>query len=197
MPRTGGGPGRSIDLGESGITYLRTHLGYGGVLANLLLQQPLDRGRVLTAAFKDTDLRDDFDEGLDAAVSRLQWDFVIDLVVEFLNRDHDAVAAFEHPFATPDAKWLAMKPVPYVTCGQDVIFVIISSWARRDRVELALVTAGAQQEFGVLGHNAALANQTGGAVDPSVLQQVVQGLRGIILRAFDAEGYLVWLPADT
>ncbi len=189
------GSEHSVDLGDRGIRYLRTEVAYEGLLNELLRQQPLERGRVLTAAFKETDLPSDFDEDLDARVSRLQWDFVIELVVRFLSQSKDAVAVFQHPHATPDAKWLSVKPVPYVTAEQDVFFVINSSWAERDRVEQALVTAGAQQEIGVLSHHAGLANQAHGAVDRSVLQQVVHDLEAIILRAFDAEGYMVWLPA--
>jgi len=183
-----------VDLGDGGVEYLQSQLGYGGLLAKLLRGLRLERGRVLTKAYKKSDLPEDLDEGLDPRVSRLQWEFVIDLMMDFLKEPDHPLVVFEHPFATPDAEWLSIKPVPHVTCGDDVLFLVNSSWTDRNRIELALVSVGAQYELGLLTHNAALSQQTSGTVEPTQLEAAVAQVGGIILRAFDADGYLVWLP---
>jgi hypothetical protein len=158
------------------------------------LHAPLDNGRVVTKAFNPSDLPQDFDSDLDPIVSKLQWDFAIDVILTFLRQPRDPVVVFEHPFATPDAKWLDAKEVPYVTCGTSVLFVINSSWADRERIELTLEAAGAQNELGILARHTGLSKQPHGTVAPTVLEELEATIQGIVLRAFDAEGYLVWLP---
>src|SRR5256885_13195455 len=94
-----------IDTGGRGLSYLRHQLEYGGVLAKLLLRAPLARGRVITWATDPSDLPDDFDNDLDPTVARLQWDFTIGLLLDFLRRQGEPVVVFEHPFAIPGQVW--------------------------------------------------------------------------------------------
>jgi hypothetical protein len=90
--------GQFIDTGDRGLAYLRHQLGYGGLLAKLLLNVPLEQGRVVTKGFSTSDLPLDFDSDLDPGVSKLQWDFAIEIILDFLRQPSDPVAVFEHPF---------------------------------------------------------------------------------------------------
>jgi hypothetical protein len=186
--------GQVIDLGQAGLNYLQGKLASSGALGQLLLRLSLERGRVLTQAPTPSNLPEDFDEGLDPNVAKLQWEYVIDLLIGFLRQSDGRIVLFEHPFATPDAQWLAIKPVPHLACGNEVLFAINSSWAEHDKVELALVTAGAQNELGIMTRHPTLWMGTHASISHATLEEAVASTDGIILRAFDAEGYLVWLP---
>jgi hypothetical protein len=186
-----------IDTGERGMQYLRKELGFGGLLSKSLLRSALDSGRVVTRAFSAADLPTNFDWGLDPTISKLQWQFAAETIVAFLRQSQDSVAVFQHPFATPHDKWLAIKPVPYVSCENDVLFVINTSWAQPDKVELALVSAGAQQELGILARHEELSRISSGTIAPSVIGELVARCEGIVVRAFDAEGYLLWSPSQS
>ncbi len=120
-------------------------------------------------------------------------EFAQEKLADFLGRQPDAVVMFDHPFATPKDKWLSIKPVPYVTCGNDVLFVINRDWASTDRVDLALNEVGAQQELGALGRHRALSTTHSGEVEGVVLEEFVGTVDAVLLRAFDAEGYLLWV----
>ena len=61
-------------------------------------------------------------------------------------------------------------------------------------LEQVLVEAGAQQEHGVLGRHQALAAGLSGTIALSVVEELVRTVEAIVVRAFDAEGYLLWLP---
>ena len=139
-------------MGQQGLDYLRTEFSMGGQLSKLVARHiPLDRGRVVTTAYSRADLPDNLDWGLDPAIAKLQWKLIEDKTIEFLRGDPNAVAVFEHPFATPTDRWVSVKTVPYVYTESDVLFVVNSEWASQERVEQVLVEAGAQQEHGVLG----------------------------------------------
>lgn len=164
-------------------------------MAPLILERvQRDRGRVVTCAFHADDLPDNLDWGLDADVSKLQWSFAKDRIVAHLRQAEDSVVIFEHPFARKGDTWLDVKSVPYVTCGEDVLFLINSSWADRERAEVALEEAGAQNELGVLGHHPRLSRKPPGSIPASLVAEVVAGAEAVLLRAFDAEGYLLWQP---
>jgi len=66
-----------LDTGERGLRYLRKELAAsGGLLPRLLVQHlRLHAGRVITRVHSPTDLPDNFDSGLDPAISKLQWEF--------------------------------------------------------------------------------------------------------------------------
>jgi len=182
-------------MGQQGLDYLRTEFSMGGQLSKLVARHiPLDRGRVVTTTYSRADLPDNLDWGLDPAIAKLQWKLIEDKTIEFLRGDPNAVAVFEHPFATPTDRWISVKTVPYVYTESDVLFVVNSAWASQERVEQVLVEAGAQQEHGVLGRHQALAAGLSGTIALSVVEELVRTVEAIVVRAFDAEGYLLWLP---
>jgi hypothetical protein len=153
-----------------------------------------DRGRVVTHAFGAADLPDDFDLDLDPEVSKLQWKFAGDCIVAHLKQTADSIVIFEHPFAKPSDKWLPEMPVPYVSCGDNVLFIINRSWADPERAERALETAGAQQELGLFSRDERLSQGLLGTIESSVVSEIVGAAEAVLLRAFDAEGYLMWRP---
>jgi len=187
--------GVEVDLGEAGLVYLQERLAPGWLLTPLILGRLRSHpGRVVTRAFDVGDLPSNFDEGLDPKVSKLQWQFAIDTTLSLLSQREDAVALFEHPFATPSDRWLSVKPVPYLTCENSVLFTVNATSAQADQVELVLVTAGAQDELGVIGKQKVLSQLSSGPVQRSVVEELVSTTQLILLRAFDAEGYLLWVP---
>jgi hypothetical protein len=187
-----------VDLGDQGLRYFRTYLTRNGAMASPILER-LDRhrGRVITWAFAAADLPDDFDADLDPEVSKLQWKFAEDRIVAHLNQASDSIVVFEHPFAKPTDKWLHVKPVPYVSCGDNVLFIINRSWADLERAELALISGGAQQELGLFSRDQRLCQGLSGEIEPSVVKEIVIAADAVLLRAFDAEGYMLWLPLDS
>jgi hypothetical protein len=187
--------GIDIDTGARGLSYLQKELAVGGLMSQLLLERvSLERGRVITRAHQHSDLPEDFDSDLEPDVSRLQWALATQTVVDFLKVTFDGVVVFEHPFATPGAKWLSAKPVPYMTCENEVLFVVDGTWANPERADLALVAAGAQNEIGILTRYPDLSRFLNRDIDRSVVEELVANVQAIVLRAFDAEGYLVWQP---
>jgi len=189
------GPGVDIDTGEAGAAYFEEKLAPGWLLTPLVLgrirSQP---GRVITRAFGLADLPSNFNEGLDPDVSKLQWQLAIETTLTLLSHSDDAVALFEHPFATPVDRWLSVKPLPYLTCENSVLFTVNARSARPDRVELVLGEAGAQDELGVVGRQKVLSELSSGPVERGAVEELVATADLIILRAFDAEGYFLWLP---
>ena len=194
-PNTKPEPPIDFDTGARGVSYFRKELAaVRSLLPKLLLQHlQLNAGRVITRVHLPTDLPDNFDWGLEPAISTLQWEFAQEKLADFLSRQPDAVVLFDHPFATPQDKWLSIKSVPYVTRGNDVLFVINRDWAAIDRVDLALNEAGAQQELGALGRHRALSATHSGEIEVVVLEEFVSTVDAVLLRAFDAEGYLLWM----
>ena len=188
-------PGVAIDTGKAGAAYFDEKLAGGWLLSPLIRQRIRSHpGHVITWAFGPGDLPTSFDEGLDPGVSKLQWRFAIDTTTTLLTQSEDAVALFEHPFARPDDRWLSVKPIPFLTCRDSVLFTVSSKSARSDAVEQVLVEAGAQDELGVVGRHSVLSKLSSGPIEESLIEELTGTSELILLRAFDAEGYLLWMP---
>jgi hypothetical protein len=181
-----------IDLGDSGLAYLRQNLLGGNAFSRALLAGlPLADGKVTASVFRKTDLPAEFDWRPSEEVGNLQWSRVVDSLVNFLGANDRNLAVFEHPFAAPGDQWLSRKPLPFATFEGSVLFLVNRSFATSELARVVLWEAGAQDERGALVSTRE-PWVAGTEIEKHAVDAAIQDTAQLIVRAFDAEGYMLW-----
>ena len=99
-PNTQPKPPIDFDTGARGVSYFRKELAaVRSLLPKLLLQHlQLNAGRVITRVHLPTDLPDNFDWGLEPAISTLQWEFAQEKLADFFEPPTGRRSAVRSPF---------------------------------------------------------------------------------------------------
>jgi hypothetical protein len=203
------------DLGDAGRAYVRDRLAGGKSLSQLLLQDvDLQRGTVwtylpsvLTAAQAYM-----FDAGWDTTQFHTEfpleqvdaWTSIEDLVSRFLHEEERAVAIWEDAVMHADFPWIQHHPEePLVFLENEVYYVLDEQAATEGAIGRAL--SGVMTAW--WGSPGILATPPAEAVVPLLqrratiscdqLQPVVEALQLLFFQAYDAEGFVFWLPNDS
>jgi hypothetical protein len=185
-----------VSFGTAGIHYVASALERGGALSHWVGEHiDLASGDVY-GYFSKPEVRaglEDLSDGLDDGEAARNSAATLQMILEFIRHGPDRVVLFEHPWAAPGAPFLSRVAVPHFALDQSVIFPVDSGRATSDQVEQSVGWAGAQELIGVLARTPG--DVTWRNIRRQDLDDRLQLIHRVVVRAFDAEGYLVWKPA--
>jgi len=203
---------------QGAISYLRDALSQGRSLSRLLLETDLDRGTVWT--YLRTDVPLDYasdhlnetwlvvaEEEVDPAIVRDGYHIrrkptsleplYLDFIAQFLAGSPNACCIFEDALSKPGDSFLeTRKSGPYTSYADDIFYVVEHETATRECIETNLRETRAWAQTCLLaelpdGFGAVAVQRE---LSTRQLSMLVDGVRAILVLAFDGVGYVVWQP---
>ena len=199
--------------GKKSINYIREHLFLGGkTLSNFLLTISLEKGKIFSIVpeYIDKQKLFNFETGGIYAVDEellkkrpvlipIRNDsrpFVIDLIEKYLSANQEHCCIFEEPVGQPDFPYVIESGIEYVSIRNEMYYYFDRENNSKEEIEKALVTSDGYYFLCALGKlevekRASFIPKK--EISSDILEEFVEQIKAIIVKAYDGEGYLMWV----
>lgn len=183
---------RQIDLSAEAIAYIRGSLAQGRSLAREVARLALEAGAAVALLPSDVapQAAQRFHVGGVARTAATE-PAIARLVSDFLAGAADRLAVFEDALALPTDASLARRKLPFVTCGSDVLYLVVPG-SDTDTITRALRFATSHVLLGVLTTAAGALPRPGESISTATLTELATRADKLLIGAYDGESVLVW-----
>lgn len=185
------------ELDDDAVVFIRRNLSRGAAVSRMLLDLPLEEGKV--SVFLPKHVGKDVARGFDlGGVFRQEESIeaerrVAEFVASYLNRSEHAYAVFENPVMKPTDPSARLSALCYFTYNDIVYFLLSSGQPELTRVIATLRGVHSWVFNGILtlpkGLGTIDARQQ---LDRETLVNLATNTEHILVGAYDYEGYLIW-----
>jgi hypothetical protein len=212
---------QSVELGAQGLAYIRNRLELGKTFARYLLDNDLSSARILTMLPRSVSPRAalNLETGILAAPpSESHIPFVdktgrkgrlvpkpnmdpalIDLVRNYLSVGNRRVMIFEDALARPTDPWFLKSPGHFLSFDNEILHIVAEEDAMNEQAigdtikrSRSWLFIGAMTSF---PERLRVADRVT-KIDDSLLRALAKSSKGIVVGAYDGEGFVVWENAE-
>lgn len=201
--------------GTAALNYVKQELSRGGILSDCINELPLANGAIyafVPAKASDSNLYDFESGGIYPVDEKLLEErpgstpiqndarpFVIEIIQQYLTSDEVNSCLFEDPLSLTTDPITAASPLDYVYLSGGQIFYFFNSHQNDTSIILkALKTSEAHTFLCTLSSlDIALQNEflKHKEISLSLLEKFTAGVSSFFVKAYDHEGYLMWVKA--
>lgn len=188
-----------IDLKADALSYVREELLQGNTLAQYLLKLDLEDGKIFTFLPEElkTDLVNDLGESLHFLTgehySREFDNLITSIIVDYLSDDYKLVV-FETIWGDPKKVGISRVSNYFIHSDSKYDYLTRRSLSSKELIFKTLTDAHSYPTIIVLTKHERVTEviDPGQAVEDETLVEFAQNATGVIVGAFDGEGYVFW-----